>query len=224
MMQEQQHPLQLAIEELKKMPTIDIKGKSYTQVSTRVAVFRKYFPDASISTQILHDDSQRVVVQATIKVDDVILSTGLSEEVRGEGWINSTSALENAETSSIGRALAGMSLSGNEYASSFEVANAQEQQKHTNNASYNQQQQSQQPQQPNYNQSPNHPPQQNQQPYQHQQDFSQLTSLGLQVMQQGDNLVVVGKNQFENKTAIRNAGFFWNSENKTWFMPLRQAA
>jgi hypothetical protein len=63
-----------------------------------------------------------------------------------------------------------------------------------------------------------------QQPYQHQQDFSQLTSLGLQVMQQGDNLIVVGKNQFENKTAIRNAGFFWNSENKTWFIPLRQAA
>jgi hypothetical protein len=43
-------------------------------------------------------------------------------------------------------------------------------------------------------------------------------------MQQGDNLIVVGKNQFENKTAIRNAGFFWNSENKTWFIPLRQAA
>jgi DNA repair and recombination protein RAD52 len=97
---------------------------------------------------------------------------------------------------------------------------------HTNNSNYNQSQ-------PNYNQSPNNtnqqqynPPQnqQAQQPYQHQQDFSQLTSLGLQVMQQGDNLIVVGKNQFENKTAIRNAGFFWNSENKTWFIPLRQAA
>ena len=95
---------------------------------------------------------------------------------------------------------------------------------HTNNSNYNQSQ-------PNYNQSPNNTnqqqcnPAQNQQtPYQHQQDFSQLTSLGLQVMQQGENLVVVGKNQFENKTAIRNAGFFWNSENKTWFMPLRQAA
>jgi len=92
---------------------------------------------------------------------------------------------------------------------------------HTNNAQYSQ---PQQPSQPNYNQSPNNANQQTQTPYQHQQDFSQLTSLGLQVMQQGENLVVVGKNQFENKTAIRNAGFFWNSENKIWFMPLRHAA
>lgn len=98
---------------------------------------------------------------------------------------------------------------------------------HTNNAQYNNQ-----PQQ-NYQQSPNnvnqqqYNPPQNQQaqtPYQHQQDFSSLTSLGLQVMQQGDSLIVVGKNQFENKTAIRNAGFFWNSESKVWFMPLNQAA
>lgn len=98
---------------------------------------------------------------------------------------------------------------------------------HTNNAQYNNQ-----PQQ-NYQQSPNngnqqqYNPAQNQQAqtsYQYQQDFSSLISLGLQVMQQGDNLIVVGKNQFENKTAIRNAGFFWNSESKVWFMPLSQAA
>lgn len=209
-MQELQHPLQQAIEELKKMPTIDIKGKSYTQVSTRVAVFRKYFPDASISTQILHDDPQRVVVQATIKVDDVILSTGLSEEVRGEGWINSTSVLENAETSSIGRALAGLSLSGNEYASSFEVVNAQEQQKHTNNVQYNNQQNNQVPQ--------------NQQPYQHQNDFSALINAGLQVIDNGDILTVAGNGIFDKKEIIKNAGFRWDGQKRVWYMQKRQAA
>jgi len=213
-MHDTQHPLQLAIEELKKMPTVDIKGKSYTQVSTRVAVFRKYYPQASITTNILHDDPQRVVVQATISIDDKVVSTGLSEEFRGEGFINQSSALENSETSAIGRALAGLSLmGGSEYASSFEVVNAQEQQKHTNNSGYSQSQQLL-----------NNGSQQAQTSYQHQQDFSQLTNLGLTVMQQGEKLIVVGKNQFENKSVIRSSGFFWNSQNKVWEMPLRQAA
>lgn len=221
-MQDIQQPLQLAIEELKKMPTVDIKGKSYTQVSTRVTVFRKHFPNASITTNIIHDDPQRVVVQATISIDDKIVSTGHSEEIRGEGWINTTSALENAETSSIGRALAGLSLSGNEYASSFEVVNAKEQQKHTNNTQYNQSP----PYPQSYNQLPNNQQDQNQssQPYQHQQDFSQLTNLGLAVMQQGDNLIVVGDNVFANKEIIKQNGFRWDGQSKSWYMPLRQAA
>ena len=88
----------------------------------------------------------------------------------------------------------------------------------------------------NYSQTPNNSNQQNytpnhqqqnqsyQQPYQNQQDFSQLTNLGLTVMQQGDNLVVVGDNQFENKDVIRSFGFFWNAKNKQWYMQKRQAA
>ena len=33
-----QHPLQLALEELKTMPTIDIDGKSYTTVANRISI------------------------------------------------------------------------------------------------------------------------------------------------------------------------------------------
>ena len=35
--------------------------------------------------------------------------------------------------------------------------------------------------------------------YQNQQDFSQLTNLGLTVMQQGDSLTVVGEDIFAKK-------------------------
>ena len=63
-----------------------------------------------------------------------------------------------------------------------------------------------------------------QQPYQNQQDFTQLTNLGLQVVQQGDNLIVVGDGAFENKEIIKQNGFRWDVPSKTWYMPLRQAA
>ena len=60
--------------------------------------------------------------------------------------------------------------------------------------------------------------------YQHQQDFSQLTNLGLTVMQQGENLVVIGENVFENKEIIKQNGFRWDGQSKSWYMQLRQAA
>lgn len=87
----------------------------------------------------------------------------------------------------------------------------------------------QQPAQNNYQQQQNYSPnnqqnQSHQQQYQNQQDFSQLTNLGLTVMQQGENLIVVGENQFENKDLIRSSGFFWNAQNKQWYMQKRQAA
>ncbi len=93
----------------------------------------------------------------------------------------------------------------------------------------NQNNQTQNKQQQNYNQSANNANQpqqqsQNQAPYQHQQDFSQLTNIGLTVMQQGDTLIVVGENMFENKEVIKQHGFRWDGHNKNWYIPLRQAA
>jgi DNA repair and recombination protein RAD52 len=80
----------------------------------------------------------------------------------------------------------------------------------------------------NYNQSANNQQnkahQSNQQPYKHQQDFHQLTNLGLSVIQQGDNLIVVGENIFANKEVIKSNGFRWDSASKSWYMQLSQAA
>jgi hypothetical protein len=45
----------------------------------------------------------------------------MAEEIRGQGNVNKTSALENCETSAIGRALASLGLAGGEYASANEM-------------------------------------------------------------------------------------------------------
>ena len=198
--------LQKAIAELKNSPTVDIKGKSYTQVSTRINVFRKYFPTASIETLITYNDDVRVIIQTKISLNDRVIATGYAEEVRGDGnYINQTSAVENCETSSIGRALSNLGLGGSEYASSFEVTSAiakQEQIKQTaNQQSYQQQKQ-----------------------YQNQKDFSTIINSGLQVIDNGEILVVSGEGIFEKKNIIKNAGFRWNGQNKIWYMQKREAA
>ena len=51
-----------------------------------------------------------------------LLATGYAEEVRAASKINATSALENAETSAIGRCLSALGFGGQEYASADEVA------------------------------------------------------------------------------------------------------
>lgn len=212
-----QHPLQLALEELKTMPTINIDGKAYTTVANRITIFRKFFPDYSIATNILNDDEIKVIVQTKITTESgVIIATGLAEEFRGKNIINTTSALENAETSSIGRALACLSLGGSEYASANEVENAISQQKQIkqNNNQTTTNQQSYQPQR-----------QTNQrQQYQHQNDFTTLTNAGLKVIDLGDILTVSGNGIFEKKNIIKNAGFMWNAQSKQWFLPKREAA
>jgi hypothetical protein len=209
-----QHPLQLALEELKSMPTIDIDGKAYTTVANRITIFRRYFSDYSIVTDVLQNDDIKVIVQTKITTPSgVVIATGLAEEFRGKNIINTTSALENAETSSIGRALACLSLGGSEYASANEVENAislQEQIKQNNRTTN---QQSYQPQRQTQNQ------------YPYQKDFSTLLNAGLQVIDNGsDILTVSGDGIFEKKAIIKNAGFKWDGTNKQWYLQKRQVA
>ncbi len=209
--------LQKAIAELKNSPTVDIKGKSYTQVSTRINVFRKYFPTASIETLITYNDDVRVIIQTKISLNDRIIATGYAEEVRGDGnYINQTSAVENCETSSIGRALSNLGLGGSEYASANELENAlaqQEQIKQNNNQRTTNQQTYQPQRQANQRQQ-----------YQHQNDFSNIINAGLQVIDNGDVLVVSGDGIFEKKSIIKNAGFRWDGQNRVWYMEKREAA
>ncbi|MCT7482114.1 MULTISPECIES: hypothetical protein [Aliarcobacter] len=209
--------LQKAIAELKNSPTVDIKGKSYTQVSTRINVFRKYFPTASIETLITYNDDVRVIIQTKISLNDRIIATGYAEEVRGDGnYINQTSAVENCETSSIGRALSNLGLGGSEYASANELENAlaqQEQIKQNNNQRTTNQQTYQPQRQANQRQQ-----------YQHQNDFSNIINAGLQVIDNGDVLVVSGDGIFEKKSIIKNAGFRWDGQNRVWYMQKREAA
>lgn len=97
-------------------------GKKYTEVFVRVEAFRKAFgTDLGIDTEIMHDDGQRVVVKARIMKGAITVGSGIAEEIRGSSNVNRTSAIENAETSAIGRALASLGLHGGTYASLNEI-------------------------------------------------------------------------------------------------------
>ena len=98
-------------------------GKKYTQVVHRMEAFRQmHGTDFGVDTSILVDDGQRVVVKAKIlNMDGAVIGAGMAEEIRGQGNVNKTSALENCETSAIGRALASLGLAGGEYASANEM-------------------------------------------------------------------------------------------------------
>jgi hypothetical protein len=98
-------------------------GKKYTQVVHRMEAFRTIFGlEYGVDTQIIVDDGQRVVVKAIItNADGITVGSGMAEEIRGQGHVNTTSALENCESSAIGRALASIGLAGGEYASANEM-------------------------------------------------------------------------------------------------------
>lgn len=121
------NPLADAIAYLATMPKIDIRGKQYSNVASRVEVFRRYFPTYSLVTELLPADEPMVRVRATI-ANGAVCATGMAEENRNSGAINKTSALENCETSAIGRALAAFGLHGGEYATADEVVHAIQQQ------------------------------------------------------------------------------------------------
>tara|TARA_Y100000401_G_scaffold38325_1_gene28912 strand:- start:12370 stop:13041 length:672 start_codon:yes stop_codon:yes gene_type:complete len=111
---------------------INIKGKEYLQVNGRLIQFHELYPNGSINTEIV-SDTQDSVVMITKVIPDVKhperCFTGIAQENRGSTFINKTSHYENCETSSRGRALAGLGLGIEEsLASSEEVANAMIQQ------------------------------------------------------------------------------------------------
>lgn len=112
-----------------KKDTVNIHGKAYETVASRVHRFRQeHGSDYGIITEIIDRDSDTVVIKAMIVLfndpDNRVIATGFAEESRTASTINKTSALENCETSAIGRALAAFGMAGTEYASADEVAQA----------------------------------------------------------------------------------------------------
>lgn len=106
---------------------VKIHGREYKTVALRVSEFRAEYPIEkgwSISTELLYQDEEKVIVKAIVAHGNDPRGSGHAEEYRDASKINRTSALEVAETSAIGRALAAIGLAGTEYASANEVLTA----------------------------------------------------------------------------------------------------
>lgn len=110
----------------------------YETVAERIKRFYADYPEGRIITKNQTTKQDRLastwVVKASIFIPNwqfvdetkyleqyVLKATGLAFEVDGQGMANKTSALENAETSAIGRALANAGYSGDKRASREEM-------------------------------------------------------------------------------------------------------
>lgn len=93
---------------------ISIKGKQYVLISDRVLAFNETYLNGSITTELISNPSDDlVVIKATVLPDHTTpqrIFTGYSQATWGDGMVNKTAALENCETSAVGRALGFMGI------------------------------------------------------------------------------------------------------------------
>lgn len=101
--------------------------KDYIEVNVRIMKFYEKYPEGRILTEIVKWENEVIVMKATAYRDekDIPASTGYAYEKEGSSFINKTSALENCETSAVGRCLAILGFEiKKSVASKEEVANA----------------------------------------------------------------------------------------------------
>ena len=108
--------------------SVNIKGKKYTTVAERIQMFhgrRLEGEKYSIKTDILFHDIEKgiVVCKTTVECSEGTF-TGMAMEDRSSSVINKYSYLMNAETSSIGRALASLGICGQDFCSADELTSA----------------------------------------------------------------------------------------------------
>ena len=92
-----------------QLPSIDIKWKRYVLVKDRIAYFNDNYPNGSIVTQrVMTEEPWIEIFKATVTPDcdkPTRFFTWYAQAKWWEWFINKTAALENAESSSIWRAL-----------------------------------------------------------------------------------------------------------------------
>jgi len=112
------------------MKAVSIKGKQYIPVSERLKFLSDNFNYSIQSSYEYFPERKMWVVKAILRIEkgeDSYTYTGLAQEIESANYkeVNFTSALENAETSAVGRAcaMAGIGIDGG-IASADEVKKA----------------------------------------------------------------------------------------------------
>lgn len=105
--------------ERKDKKTGKVTKKEYAEVNQRIKAFRMLYPQGFIKTELIQNEDGicifKAIVGYTIHIfngedglvndKEYILGTGYAREDQTSSFINSTSYLENCETSAVGRAL-----------------------------------------------------------------------------------------------------------------------
>jgi hypothetical protein len=85
--------------------------QDYEPVENRIAAFYEKYNNGRILTELISYSDNQFIVKALVfrdNTDGLVSATGFAEEKVGSSPVNRTSALENCETSAIGRALANL--------------------------------------------------------------------------------------------------------------------
>ncbi len=93
---------------------------NYETVAERLDAAHKEYLNLRVVTSLIHIERNKegmpiqYVCKAEIWIGDLLKATGWAEEIVGSSPVNRTAALENCETSAVGRALANMGYQGSD--------------------------------------------------------------------------------------------------------------
>jgi len=158
----------------------------------------------ALVTIVVHDIQHSKRVQR----EDVGFGTGIAKTLADAH----ENGAKEAVTDAIKRTLRSF---GNQFGNSLYNKSRQHQNTPAQVLQSNQQQFQQQPQQiqqsQNNNQSSYSP-----------QEYASLFNLGLQILEQGNDIVVVGEDIFSKKDSIKVCGFRWDGGRKLWYKTINQ--
>ena len=104
-----------------KLKTVNIKGKQYVEVNTRIKYFRQNFKDWSLTSELVELTNESVLIKAVIRnPEGRIIASGYAHEEKASSYINKTSFIENCETSAWGRALGNLGIGIDSSVASYE--------------------------------------------------------------------------------------------------------
>lgn len=90
----------------KNKETGKTEKKGYAEVHQRIKAFRMVYPTGTIETEMLNNENGVCIFKASVYNGPKLLSTATAQEnIKSNTFINQFNAVENCETSAVGRAL-----------------------------------------------------------------------------------------------------------------------